>query len=127
MPSRTSTTRRLLSPRLPAAKQGLLGVCYSRAAAFATKHGRLVQVELKTLAPEVLRGLYEQAIERYWDADALDRPAAREHRARSILVPNPPRRRGLGYFGLRQNISFCSHFLIIGAPGFEPGTSSPPD
>jgi hypothetical protein len=24
-------------------------------------------------------------------------------------------------------MSFCSHFLIIGAPGFEPGTSSPPD
>ena len=32
-----------------------------------------------------------------------------------------------GYFGLRQNISFCSHFFIIGAPRFELGTSSPPD
>jgi hypothetical protein len=32
-----------------------------------------------------------------------------------------------GYFGLRQNISFSSHFFIIGAPRFELGTSSPPD
>jgi hypothetical protein len=38
-----------------------------------------------------------------------------------------PRRRGFGYFGLRQNISFSSHFFIIGAPRFELGTSSPPD
>ena len=36
-------------------------------------------------------------------------------------------RRGIGYFGLRQNISFSSHFFIIGAPRFELGTSSPPD
>jgi hypothetical protein len=32
-----------------------------------------------------------------------------------------------GYFVLRQNISFSSHFFIIGAPRFELGTSSPPD
>jgi hypothetical protein len=48
--------------------------------------------------------------------------ALRTYRPLSDPPSEPP-----GYFGLRQNISFCSHFLIIGAPRFELGTSSPPD
>jgi hypothetical protein len=42
----------------------------SRSAAFLTRHGRLVQVELDALAPDTLRGLYETALADYWDDDA---------------------------------------------------------
>jgi hypothetical protein len=45
----------------------------SRAAAFEAKHGRLVQVELEALPPDVLRNLYQNAIASYWDDDAYRR------------------------------------------------------
>jgi hypothetical protein len=44
----------------------------SRASGFVAKHGRLVQVELDALDPEVLRGLYQGAIDELWDSDAYD-------------------------------------------------------
>jgi hypothetical protein len=39
----------------------------SRAAAFAARHGALVQVEVEAIAPDVLRRLYADAIERWFD------------------------------------------------------------
>ncbi len=48
----------------------------SRAAAFVARHGRLVQVELDALSPDVLRELYTKTIRRFWDKsiyeDVLD-------------------------------------------------------
>jgi hypothetical protein len=44
----------------------------TRAGSFVAKHGRLVQVELDALAPDVLRGLYQDAIDDFWDYDAYD-------------------------------------------------------
>jgi hypothetical protein len=44
-----------------------------------------VQVELEALPPEVLRGLCEQEIGRYWDAAAYDAVLAREAEERESL------------------------------------------
>lgn len=43
----------------------------SRAAGFIEAHGQLFQVEVDALAPEDLRGLFETAIDRYYDHDVL--------------------------------------------------------
>ncbi|MDA1307511.1 MAG: hypothetical protein O2917_09645 [Acidobacteria bacterium] len=52
----------------------------SRARRFVERHGRLVQVELDALPPDVLRDLFEVAIADFWDAPAhqatLDREQA---------------------------------------------------
>jgi hypothetical protein len=42
----------------------------SRASAFAARHGRLVQVEVDALPPDTLRGLYQAAIDDWWDDGA---------------------------------------------------------
>ena len=42
----------------------------SRAAQFIERHGRLVQVELDALPPDVLRALFTDAISEYWDESA---------------------------------------------------------
>jgi hypothetical protein len=39
----------------------------SRANGFRAKHGKLVQVELDALDPNILRNLYQEGIDRYWD------------------------------------------------------------
>ena len=57
----------------------------SRAAKFAAKHGRLVQVELEALAPDVLRDLYQAAINDYWDEDAYRAVLEQEAAERSEL------------------------------------------
>lgn len=57
----------------------------SRAAEFAAKYGRLVQVEVDALPPETLRALYQQAIDQFWDADAYRDVLAREKVDRSRL------------------------------------------
>lgn len=44
----------------------------SRAAKFVERHGRLVQVELDALDPELIRLLYLQAIDEYFDYDAYE-------------------------------------------------------
>jgi len=44
----------------------------SRAAAFAERHGRLVQVELEALEPEQLRNIFQRALDRYWDGGAYE-------------------------------------------------------
>ena len=43
-----------------------------RAAGFVARHGRLVQVELDALPPDILRGLYAEAIDKYWDMSAFE-------------------------------------------------------
>lgn len=58
----------------------------SRAAGFAARHGRLVQVELDALDPNVLRGLYADAIAAYWDTSRFERTTAREAEQRARLL-----------------------------------------
>jgi len=50
----------------------------SRAGRFVARHGRLVQVELDALPPDVLRKLFEEAIGRFWDGDAFRAVRTRE-------------------------------------------------
>jgi hypothetical protein len=57
----------------------------TRAAAFAARRGRLVQVELEALPPDVLRGLYVEAFRRYWDASTYEALLAEEERQRAEL------------------------------------------
>ncbi len=44
----------------------------SRSAAFVARHGTLVQVELDALAPDVLQGIYADAIAEWWDTSAYE-------------------------------------------------------
>ncbi len=57
----------------------------SRAASFVALHGRLVQVELDALPPDVLHALFQEAIEASWDTSAYGRALARERRERDRL------------------------------------------
>lgn len=57
----------------------------SRAGAFVAEHGELVQVELDALPPDVLRELYQGAIERYWDKSAFDAAIEREASERATI------------------------------------------
>lgn len=58
----------------------------SRASAFIARHGELVQVELDALPPEVLRSLYSDAVEQFWDASAYQAVLDREDEDVSRLV-----------------------------------------
>ncbi len=70
----------------------------SRQKAFNKTHGypsgSKVQVELDALAPDVLRGLYQDAVDEYWDGDAYDAVIEREAEERDQLrrVKLPKRR-----------------------------------
>lgn len=44
-----------------------------RASAFTERHGKLVQIELDALPPEVLHTLFTDAIKAHWDEDAFGR------------------------------------------------------
>jgi hypothetical protein len=57
----------------------------SRARRFVERHGRLVQVELDALPPEVLQQLFTDAITGYWDSSAFDAAIARETEERDSL------------------------------------------
>ncbi len=59
----------------------------SRAAGFIRRHGKLVQVELDALPPDVLRGLYREALEPYWDQDHHEEVVEREGEDVQTLVP----------------------------------------
>ena len=50
----------------------------SRARGFIEKHGKLVQVELDALPPDVLQRLYSEAIAEYWDDDTYAEVLKRE-------------------------------------------------
>lgn len=57
----------------------------SRAGRFVAQHGRLVQVELDALPPDLLHQLYRDAIDRYWDVGAFEAAIARERAEASQL------------------------------------------
>ena len=57
----------------------------SRASAFLARHGRLVQVELDALPPDVLRDLYATAMDRFWDVSEYEAVLARELAERDKL------------------------------------------
>lgn len=50
----------------------------SRKWSFVAKHGKLVQVELDALDPNDLRGLYQDAIDQYFDSEIYDAVIDRE-------------------------------------------------
>jgi hypothetical protein len=58
----------------------------SRAAGFAQRHGKLVQVELDALRPDQLQGLYQAAIDRFWDSDAYQEVLIIEAQERRALL-----------------------------------------
>jgi hypothetical protein len=59
----------------------------TRADGFMERHGYddNIQVELDALAPDVLRGLYQSAVDLYWDADAYEAVMEREREERDEL------------------------------------------
>lgn len=57
----------------------------SRAARFIATHGKLVQVELDALPPEVLRDLFHEAIDPHWDTSVYERVMRREAKERGTL------------------------------------------
>jgi hypothetical protein len=59
-----------------------------RAARFAARHGRLVQVELDALPPNVLRDRYRAAVHTSWDASKFDE-ALRAEAAQRRLLDHP--------------------------------------
>jgi hypothetical protein len=59
----------------------------SRARGFIERHGRLVQVELDALPPDVLRELYGDAIAEFWDDDAYAAAVRRQEDDRRTLDP----------------------------------------
>lgn len=58
----------------------------TRAARFIAKHGKLVQVELDALPPDVLHDLYETAIAEYWDDDAYEAAFEQERAEAATLA-----------------------------------------
>ena len=58
----------------------------TRAAAFAERHGKLVQVELEALSPDQLRGIYQQAIDRHCNQDAYEQQLVIEQSEIDILT-----------------------------------------
>jgi len=58
----------------------------SRAAGFVAKHGRLVQVELDALPPDVLQALFTEALAGWWDDAAYERAVDREAVEREALA-----------------------------------------
>jgi hypothetical protein len=58
----------------------------SRAAGFAARHGRLVQVELEALPPEVLRDLLEAGLDSLVDKSMIEAIREREEQERHQLA-----------------------------------------
>ena len=61
----------------------------SRAGGFVARHGRLVQVELDALPPDVLRGVFADAIERCWDTTPYEAVVQREAQDAASLGVGP--------------------------------------
>lgn len=58
----------------------------TRAAAFAERHGGLVQVELDALPPDALHRLYDEALAPWWDGDAYAEALAGEDADKSAIL-----------------------------------------
>jgi len=58
----------------------------SRAAGFVAKYGRLVQVELDALPPDVLRDLYAEAVGEYFDTSVFEEVLRQEEQERKLLA-----------------------------------------
>lgn len=58
----------------------------ARAAGFIARHGSLMQVELDALAPNILRGLYQDEIDDYWDDSVYQDVVDQEKRERDSIV-----------------------------------------
>jgi hypothetical protein len=61
----------------------------SRARGFVARHGRLVQVELDALPPDVLRNLYGDAIAEFWNASTYQAALDHEQTDRRALQARP--------------------------------------
>jgi hypothetical protein len=57
----------------------------TRALAFTAKYGQNIQVELDALPPDVLRALFQAAIDARWDVAAYDAALEKEERARRTI------------------------------------------
>lgn len=57
----------------------------SRAAGFVARHGSLMQVELDALPPNILRGLFQDAIDAVWNDAAYQTSVAREKNERDSI------------------------------------------
>ncbi len=57
-----------------------------RAKGFIEEHGKLMQVELDALAPDVLRDLYWEAVNRFWDMATYRKVLKREQAERKRLA-----------------------------------------
>ena len=57
----------------------------TRASAFIARHGRLVQVELDALPPDTLRGLYQEALDDFWDEEVYEEVLQQERGEREEL------------------------------------------
>ena len=57
----------------------------SRSAAFTARHGRLMQVELDALPPDVLRQLYTDALGEFWDVSVYRQVVQQESHERDQL------------------------------------------
>lgn len=57
----------------------------SRARGFIERHGKLVQVELDALPPDVLQHLYKDAIAKFWNDAAYRRVVKQERREAALL------------------------------------------
>lgn len=78
----------------------------ARAAGFVDRHGRLVQVELDALDPNVLEQLYADAIEPYWDdeiaAVVIDREDEDVSQLQALAAEVAERQRPPGGAGTEQ-------------------------
>lgn len=58
----------------------------ARAAGFVQRHGELIQVELEALEPNTLRGLFDAAVDRFWDVSAFEAVRVKELAGREALA-----------------------------------------
>lgn len=58
----------------------------SRAGRFVARHGQLIQVELDAIPPNILRDLYKDVIDEYFDYDIWQEVVDREKRERDSLA-----------------------------------------
>lgn len=58
----------------------------TRKTGFVARFGKLVQVEMDALPPDVLRGLFNDALTEYWDESTFDTVIARENEEAATLA-----------------------------------------